>query len=198
MCQDRVMYDDDIIEVPKEISSHYLEVYGMISRIIEEAEREFELVEKKKIVMTIIRELRRKRLITKEEEEEILEKITEQLDDAFETLRRKGIIYQHIAGTLIQIVELHRNAYIGEAVLSYLKELEEEAKWTRSWEHSRIEKLMDEYNATLSALRKVWKLLDIPCPEAEYYVTYWAESWKTVNWEKTRNALRTVIRCLRS
>ena len=191
----------------KDITDHYLETYKMISEIIEEAEEEFELVEKKRIVMTAIRELRRKRLISRKEEEEMLKKISEQLEDVFEVLRRKGVVYQHIAGTLIQIVELHRNAYVGEAVLSYLKELEEKVEWTSSWEHSKIEKLMDEYNATLSALKKVWKLLDIPCPEVGYkmreYIVFSIEEGKFVkkeeiDWEQTLKALETVTRCLRS
>ena len=183
----------------KDITGHYLETYKMISRVIEEAEEEFEAVEKKKIVMTAIKELRRKRLISRKEEEEMLKKITEQLEDVFEVLRRKGVIYQHIAGTLIQIVELNRNAYVGESVLSYLKELEEKAWWTYSWEKSKIQELMDEYNAALSALKKVWKLLDIPCPKAGYYVQRdYLLGEGRVKWHETLDALREEIRCLRS
>jgi len=183
----------------KDITDHYLETYKMISRVIEEAEEEFEAVEKKKIVMAAIRELRRKRLISKKEEEGMLKKITEQLEDVFEVLRRKGVVYQHIAGTLIQIVELNRNAYVGESVLSYLEELEERVWQTYSEEKSKIQKLMDEYNAALSALKKVWKLLEIPCPKAGYYVQQdYLLGEKRVNWYETLNALREGIRCLRS
>jgi len=150
-------------------------------------------------VMTAIRELRRKRLISKKEEEGMLKKITEQLEDVFEVLRRKGVVYQHIAGTLIQIVELNRNAYVGEFVLSYLKELEERAEWTYSWETSKIQELMDEYNAALSTLKKVWKLLEIPCPKAGYYVQQdYLLGGERVEWHKTLDALKEEIRCLRS
>ncbi len=201
------MSDEEVIEVEKHISSYYFEIFDMIMQIIEEAEREWELVEKKKELMRIIRELRRMKLITKEEEEEMLDRISEQMETALEVMRRKGVVYEHVAGTLIQIVELKRNAYIGEAILQYLKELEERVKWTNGFEHEKINRLIDEYNATLSALKKVWKLLDIPCKEMTYYMktttvfnytTLQFETKTIVYWYGTLQALKESVRCLRS
>ena len=201
ICSDKL--DRETIELPKEITEHYVQITHMVKSVIEIAEKEFEILRKKKVVL---RELTRLEKMTNIDMSKAKKLVIEQAQLSLEILRRRGVINEHLYGYLIQVIEIERNAFIGKIVLGYLRNLQRKVKETWSSEHEKIRDLMDEYNAILNTLKKKFKLLEIPCKEATYEIDFFSillnqlllgkQAEPVIDWYKTLKTLERRLDCL--
>lgn len=194
ICSDKL--DRETIELPKEITTYYIQYLNMVEDIVGRAEKEYEIVRLKKLVL---RELTRLERMTGKDLSKAKKTVIEQAKLTLEVLRRQGVIDEHLYGYLIQKIEIDRNAFIAKMVIKYLKNVQEELRNMIGIDKDKIKHLMDEYNAILDTLKKRFKLIEIPCQEAVYMIDelfYSLFGKDVVDWERTRRALEVRVRCL--